>query len=22
WLSTICILLEAGLIYHNRDYLK
>lgn len=22
WLSTICILLEAGLIYHNRNYLK
>ena len=22
WLSTICILLEAGLIYYNRDYLK
>ena len=22
WLSTICILLEDGLIYHNRDYLK
>lgn len=22
WLSTIYILLEAGLIYHNRDYLK
>lgn len=22
WLSTLCILLEAGLIYHNRDYLK
>lgn len=22
WLSTIFILLEAGLIYHNRDYLK
>ena len=22
WLSSICILLEAGLIYHNRDYLK
>ena len=22
WLSTICILLEDGLIYHNRNYLK
>ena len=22
WLSTICILLEAGLLYHNRNYLK
>ena len=22
WLSTICILLEASLIYHNRNYLK
>ena len=22
WLSTICILLEAGMIYHNRNYLK